>query len=499
MAMAKKLGEILKSYAIAKTAGSLDREIPGICSDSRKVTPGCLFACVKGGNVDGHDFAEDAVRQGAGAVLADRELDLPSSAALVVVGNVRKALAYVSSVFYDNPSHELTVVGITGTNGKTTTAHFVKAIVEDAGQKAGVMGTLGHYVGDAYEKDPFTTPEPPEVHRYLRSMVESGLTYCAMEVSSHALALHRADYVDFDVVCFTNLTRDHLDFHGGFDQYKRAKMSLFEAGAASAFGDNRKAVVNLCDDTGVEIAQTSALPCLTYCLGKDADVRGDILSMERQGSRLKVSHAQGATMVKTVLQGRMNVENALAAFAIGLTLGFDEDAILAGIAGLEQLPGRVEVISGKGRSAVVDYAHTPDALSRLLTDMRDLTSKRVISVFGCGGDRDQGKRPEMGRIGAELSDLVIITSDNPRTEDPQKIIDDIVSGLPEGSSYEVEPDRERAIEKAIQASDEGDLIVVAGKGHEDYQILGTRKIHFDDREIVRKLLGDIANAEAQHS
>jgi UDP-N-acetylmuramoyl-L-alanyl-D-glutamate--2,6-diaminopimelate ligase len=204
-------------------------------------------------------------------------------------------------------------------------------------------------------------------------------------------------------------------------------------------------------------------------------------------------------MVKTVLQGRMNVENALAAFAIGLTLGFDEDAILAGIAGLEQLPGRVEVISGKGRSAVVDYAHTPDALSRLLTDMRDLTSKRVISVFGCGGDRDQGKRPEMGRIGAELSDLVIITSDNPRTEDPQKIIEDIVSGLPEGSSYEVEPDRERAIEKAIQASDEGDLIVVAGKGHEDYQILGTRKIHFDDREIVRKLLGDIANAEAQHS
>jgi UDP-N-acetylmuramoyl-L-alanyl-D-glutamate--2,6-diaminopimelate ligase len=330
-------------------------------------------------------------------------------------------------------------------------------------------------------------------------MVDSGLKYCVMEVSSHALALFRADHVDFDVVCFTNLTRDHLDFHGGFAEYRKAKMKLFEIGENSPYGDDRKAVVNLCDDTGIEIAENCALPCLTYCLGKDADVRGDILSMERQGSRLKVSHAQGTNMVKTGLQGSMNVENALAAFAIGLTLGFDEGAMLKGIDALEQLPGRVEVITGKGRSAVVDYAHTPDALARLLADMRDLTAGRVICVFGCGGDRDRGKRPEMGRLAAGLSDLVFITSDNPRTEDPDKIIEEIVAGLPEGSNYEMEPDRERAIGRAIDASREGDLIVVAGKGHEDYQILGTRKIHFDDREIVRKLLGDIANAEAQHS
>jgi UDP-N-acetylmuramoyl-L-alanyl-D-glutamate--2,6-diaminopimelate ligase len=499
MAMAKTLGEILKSYAVVHTAGSLDRAVTGICSDSRKVTEGCLFACLRGGSVDGHEFAADAVRRGAGAVLAGRNLDIPDPATLVVVRDVREALAYASASFYDNPSHELRVVGITGTNGKTTTAHFVKAIVEAAGERAGVMGTLGHYVGDSYEKDPFTTPESPEVHRYLRSMVDSGLSHCAMEVSSHALALHRADFVDFDIVCFTNLTRDHLDFHGGFEEYKRAKMSLFDEAAGDAYGVKRKAVINVGDDTGVEIAKTIALPCLTYCLGKDADVRGDILSMERHSSRLKVSHAQGATMIKTCLQGRMNVENALAAFAIGLMLGFGEDAILEGIASLEQLPGRVEVISGRGRSAVVDYAHTPDALNRLLMDMRDLTSGRVIVVFGCGGDRDRGKRPEMGRIAAELSDLVFITSDNPRTEDPSKIIDDILAGLPEGSKYEVEPDRERAIEKSIEASREGDLIVVAGKGHEDYQILGTRKIHLDDREIVRKLLGDNANAEAQHS
>jgi UDP-N-acetylmuramoyl-L-alanyl-D-glutamate--2,6-diaminopimelate ligase len=497
--MARTLGELLKSHGVAKTVGSMDRPVTGICSDSNKATDGCLFACVRGANADGHDFAADAIKRGAASVLADHELDLLPSVAQVIVEDVRKALAYISAQFYGNPSHELTVVGITGTNGKTTTAHFVKAVVEAAGERAGVMGTLGHYVGDSYEKDPFTTPEAPEVHRYLRAMVDSGLKYCVMEVSSHALALSRADYVDFDVVCFTNLTRDHLDFHGGFAEYRKAKMKLFETGDGSPYGDNRKAVVNLCDDTGMEIAEHCALPCLTYCLGKDADVRGDVLSMERQGSRLKVSHAQGANSVKTGLQGGMNVENALAAFAIGLTLGFDEDVMLRGIAALGQLPGRVEVITGKGRSAVVDYAHTPDALARLLTDMRDLTAGRVISVFGCGGDRDRGKRPEMGRIAAELSDLVFITSDNPRTEDPLKIIEEIVAGLPQGSNHEVEPDRERAIVRAIDASQEGDLIVVAGKGHEDYQILGTRKIHFDDREIVRKLLGDIANAEAQHS
>lgn len=496
--MADNLKELIHGLEGAATRGSLERAVTDICSDSRRATKGCLFACVQGANVDGHDFARYAVQAGAGSVLAQRELELPDSVARVIVPDVRKALARISARFYGNPSRELTVVGITGTNGKTTTAHYVKSMVEAAGEKAGVMGTLGHYIGDSYEKDPFTTPEAPDVHRYLRSMVESGQKYCAMEVSSHALALSRADHVDFDVVCFTNLSRDHLDFHGSLEEYRRAKMKLFGAGEDSPFGDNRKAVVNVGDETGREIEESCALPCLTYCLGKDADVRGDILSMERQGSRLKVSHAQGATMVKTGLKGRMNMENALAAYAVGLTLGLSEEAILQGVAGLDQLPGRVEIISGRGRSAVVDYAHTPDALRRLLTDMRELTGGRVISVFGCGGDRDRGKRPEMGRIAAELSDLVFVTSDNPRTEDPDKIIQEIVAGLPEGTECVIEPDRERAIARAIEASEEGDFIVVAGKGHEDYQILGTRKIHFDDREIVRKLLGDIANAEAQH-
>ncbi len=497
--MARTLGELVVSGGVVEPPEALDRAVTGICTDSRQVTRGCLFACVRGAKVDGHDFAAAAVEAGAGSVLADHELDLPASAAQVIVEDVRKALAYASARFYANPSHDLTVIGITGTNGKTTTAHYVKAVIEAAGGRAGVMGTLGHYLGGSYEKDAFTTPEAPEVHRYLRAMVDSHLRYCVMEVSSHALALSRADHVDFDVVCFTNLTRDHLDFHGGFDAYREAKMKLFQTGEASPYGEKRRAVVNLCDDTGIEIAEKCALPCLTYCLGKDAGVRGDILSMERQGSRLKVSHAQGTNMVKTSLPGRMNVENALAAFAIGLALGFEEEAMLRGIASLEQLPGRVEIITGRGRSAVIDYAHTPDALSRLLTDMRDLTAGRVICVFGCGGDRDRGKRPEMGRIAAELADLVFITSDNPRTEDPTGIIQDIVAGLPKGAKHVVEPDRRRAIEKAIDASEEGDLIVVAGKGHEDYQILGTGKIHFDDREIVRKLLGDNANAEAQHS
>jgi UDP-N-acetylmuramoyl-L-alanyl-D-glutamate--2,6-diaminopimelate ligase len=496
--MAKNLGDLIGGYEVVGVSGPLERQVTGICTDSRKAAPGCLFACVRGAAADGHDFAAQAVAGGAGAVLAERPMRISGDATVVVVGNVRRALAYVSASFYSHPSRRLKIFGVTGTNGKTTTAHLVRAIVEAGGGKAGVMGTLGHYVGDTYEKDPFTTPEAPEVHRRLRAMVEAGTGYCAMEVSSHALALYRADYVDFDVVCFTNLTRDHLDFHGDFEAYKSAKMKLFAIGDDGAFGDGRKAVINVGDDTGREIEKLCPLPCLTYCLGKDADVRGDILSMERQGSRLKVSHAQGTTMVKTGLLGRMNVENALAAFASGLALGFDDDAIVRGIGALDRLPGRVEMITGRGRSAVIDYAHTPDALERLLADMRELAGRRVITVFGCGGDRDRGKRPIMGRIAAGLSDIVIVTSDNPRTEDPQAIIDDIVAGLPEGTDYMVEPDRRRAIEAAIATSEEGDIIVVAGKGHEDYQILGTGKIHFDDREIVRKLLGDIANAEAQH-
>jgi UDP-N-acetylmuramoyl-L-alanyl-D-glutamate--2,6-diaminopimelate ligase len=498
IAMARNLEELTDGLSPFGIEGAAAGQVTAICSDSRQVTPGCLFACIRGARVDGRDFAADAVRRGAGSILTDRRLDIPSGASQVIVEDVRKALALVSSRFYGDPSKMLKIVGITGTNGKTTTAHFVRSIVQAAGRKAGVMGTLGHYVGDSYEKDAFTTPEAPEVHRRLRSMVDAGVEYCAMEVSSHALVLHRALYVDFDVVCFTNLSRDHLDFHGGFEQYKKAKMTLFGIGDGRDFGPNRTAVVNTGDETGREIERLSPLPRLTYCLGRDADVRGDVLSVERQGSRLKVTHEQGSTMVKTRMQGGMNVENALAAYAIGLALGIDEDAILRGIAGLEQLPGRLEMLSGGGRSVVVDYAHTPDALGRLLADLREITGNRLICVFGCGGDRDRGKRPQMGRIAADVCDLVIVTSDNPRTEDPSRIIDDIVAGIPDGATYEVEPDRKRAIEKALAASAEGDVIAVAGKGHEDYQILGTRKVHFDDREIVRKLLGDIANAEPQH-
>jgi UDP-N-acetylmuramoyl-L-alanyl-D-glutamate--2,6-diaminopimelate ligase len=495
--MKTKLGDMIQGLEGVQLKGNPDVIVMDIASDSRKVTANSLFACIRGGKVDGHEFVPDAVRRGASAILGDRVTEVSEEVAQVVVPDVRRALAYVSSRFFGNPSEHLTVVGITGTNGKTTTVHYLRSILEAWGESVGAMGTLGHWIGDSVTKDPFTTPEAPEVHRYMKSMIDSGQRYCVMEVSSHAISLARVDNVDFDIVVFTNLTRDHLDFHGDIDDYRITKMKIFGIDdRGHSFGRERRGVVNIGDETGRTISDLTPLPQLTYCLEGPADVRGDIVDLGRDGTTLRIGRGDDSTVVETHLRGRSNAENALAAGAAALLLGVDQAAISAGIAAVAAVPGRMEVIDGPGRHAIVDYAHTPDALRRLLEDVRQIACGRVICVFGCGGDRDRGKRPEMGSIAVEFSDFTIVTSDNPRTEDPIKIIDDITRGIPGDADYEIVPDRAEAISRAVQLSEDGDLIVIAGKGHEDYQIIGTTRTDFDDRVVVRKAFGLIANAKA---
>jgi UDP-N-acetylmuramoyl-L-alanyl-D-glutamate--2,6-diaminopimelate ligase len=303
--------------------------------------------------------------------------------------------------------------------------------------------------------------------------------------------------VAFEVVVFTNLTRDHLDFHRDFDDYKATKMRLFGVDEEDhGFGAGRRAAINIGDSVGREIRARSPLPGLTYALGEDADVRGDVLDLTWQGTRLGITRGGRRRTVETSLRGRTNAQNLLSAYTVALLLGLDEEAIAQGIAALSEVPGRMEYVEGPGRQAMVDYAHTPDALERLLEGVREIRSGRIICVFGCGGDRDRGKRPQMAEIAGRLADLVIVTSDNPRTEDPLKIIDDIVAGLPGASTHEVVPDRAQAIRRAVALSGPGDVIVIAGKGHEDYQIIGSQRIHFDDRETVRKAFGELADAKA---
>jgi UDP-N-acetylmuramoyl-L-alanyl-D-glutamate--2,6-diaminopimelate ligase len=495
--MSKKLREIIGELTTHRIIGSTEVTVDSLVTDSREVTENSLFACIGGSRVDGHEFADQAARAGAAVLLCERPIDVDGVVTQVVVEDVRRALALVSSRFYGNPSSELKVVGVTGTNGKTSTVHYVGSILETWGRPAGIMGTLGHRIKDSVKQGPFTTPGAPELQGYMRRMVEQGLGYCIMEVSSHGLALSRVDHVNFDLVAFTNLTRDHLDFHGTWASYRAAKMLLFGVGdKGRSLGENRRAVVNVGDETGREIANITPLPTLTYNLTGEADVRGRITELSETGISLDVAYEGKTVALHTKIRGRMNAENVLAAFAIATALGVEDKAIQDGIANLKAVPGRMEFIEGPGRRAVVDYAHTPDALERLLDDVRQLSKGKLICVFGCGGDRDPGKRPEMGAIAGRFADIVIVTSDNPRTEDPLKIIEEIENGLIAGVRYEVIPDRSEAIHRAVALSARDDIIVVAGKGHEAYQIIGDTRIDFDDREVVSRAFGVIADAKA---
>jgi UDP-N-acetylmuramoyl-L-alanyl-D-glutamate--2,6-diaminopimelate ligase len=458
--------------------------------DSRRVGIGSLFFCVPGEKVDGHEFAPTAVEAGAVALVVERELEL--GVAQVVVGDARAAMAPVAARFRGDPTRELKVVGVTGTNGKTTTAFLIRQVLEAAGVRCGLLGTVKQVVGGVEEEVERTTPEAVDLQATFRRMLDGGDGACAMEVSSHALVLHRADAIRFDVALFTNLTQDHLDFHADMEEYFEAKRRLFETGP-------RVAIVNVDDEHGRRLA--GEFECTTFsAAGRDADFAAADVSFDASGAGFAV----GELAVRTRLPGDFNVANALGALAACVSLGVEPDAAVAALAGAEPPPGRFEPVdAGQPFTVLVDYAHTPDSLENALRAARRLTSGRLISVFGAGGDRDRDKRPKMGRAGATLSDLAVITSDNPRSERPDAIVAEVAAGAEDGGEVELEVDRREAIALALARAGDGDTVVIAGKGHEQGQELeGGRKVPFDDREVareeLRKLLGaDPAAADAR--
>jgi UDP-N-acetylmuramoyl-L-alanyl-D-glutamate--2,6-diaminopimelate ligase len=465
-------------------AGALGTEITDLAYDNRRVTPGTLFFCVRGLTRDGHQFAPDAVARGAVALVVERPLNL--GVPEVRVDSAREAMAPAAARFNGDPSATLQVVGVTGTNGKTTTAFLVRELLEAAGRHAGLLGTVKSVIGGVEHPVERTTPEAIELQRDFRSMLKEGDLACAIEVSSHALELHRADAIHFAAAIFTNLTQDHLDFHPTMEDYFLAKRRLFDGRAAAA-------IVNVDDPYGARLAAELERP-ITFAIDRDADYRALDVNTGIEGSRYTVRTPDGEVEVRSPLRGRFNVYNVLGALAAVTALDVPFPTAVEAIGGAGQVPGRFEPVDeGQPFAVLVDYAHTPDSLDNVLRAARGLTGDgRLHVVFGCGGDRDRGKRPLMGEIARRLADRVIVTSDNPRSEDPEVIIDEILAGS--GPDVEHNPDRRVAIELAIATAEQGDVVVIAGKGHEQGQEFADgMKLPFDDVAVARELLSAIAD------
>ena len=462
-----------------------DVEIRSLAFDDRQVVPGSLFFCVQGYSRDSHDFAADAVEQGAAALVVERVLGL--GVPEVVVESVRRSMGPLADRFYSHPSGDIDVIGITGTNGKTTTAFLIRTILESIGIGCGLVGTVETIVGGEQQSALRTTPEAIDLQRLFRTMADAGDQAAAIEVSSHALELGRVDGTTFRVAAFTNLTQDHLDFHETFERYWQAKARLFTE------LDPQMSVINIDDPHGVQLAESAPNPVTCSIDGK-ADWTITALATGLRGSSFEIHSPIGTAHVETPLTGRFNAQNILVAAACCAAVGVSLDAIVAALRSAGQVPGRFEAIEeGQAFAAVVDYAHTPDSLENVLSAARLIADGKVICVVGCGGDRDSSKRPLMGEISGRLADLTWVTSDNPRSEDPSQIIDQIVAGI--AGEYSVEPDRAEAIEAALSAAQPGDVVVVAGKGHESGQEFANREVvPFDDRDVVRtalrKLVGD---------
>jgi UDP-N-acetylmuramoyl-L-alanyl-D-glutamate--2,6-diaminopimelate ligase len=484
----------LFSSLYGKMALTQDISVHGIQYDSRKVAHGDLFVAIAGAALDGHAFVEGAINRGAVAVVMQNDDALPdpffmhAGVVKIVVPDSRKALARMSANFYGHPSRKLRLVGVTGTNGKTTTTHLIRSILEADGATVGLIGTIGYMIGGEKLPATHTTPESLELNQLLALMVERGCGAAVMEVSSHALALNRVFGLKFSAACFTNLTQDHLDFHGNMEEYFKAKKLLFAELPAESC-----AVSNADDPYGMKILEGTQARTVTYSQERDADVQARDVRLDVGGVSMSVSYDGQSHTVESRLTGRFNVENILAAYGTGVGLGIREECIRRGISHLPSVRGRFEqIISPAGWTAVVDYAHTPDALEKCLRTIRDLLPAenpgRIITVFGCGGNRDRGKRPTMGRIASEMSDITIVTSDNPRKENPGAIIDEVMAGVQSGTTVYREPDRRAAIGQALALARRGDVVLVAGKGHEDYQVIGENRQHFDDHEEIEKLI-----------
>jgi UDP-N-acetylmuramoyl-L-alanyl-D-glutamate--2,6-diaminopimelate ligase len=478
-----RLDELAAEVEGVRVVGDSSVEVRGLAYDSRKAGPGVLFVCVPGEKVDGHEFASQVVEAGAVALVVERELDV--EVPQVVVPDARAAMGPLAARFFGNPTAELRVVGVTGTNGKTTTAFLVREILGAAGIPTGLLGTVKQVVAGVEEEVERTTPEAIDLQATFRRMLDGGDRACAMEVSSHAMSLRRADAIHFELALFTNLTQDHLDFHADMEDYFLAKRRLF-----AGLGPDT-AIVNVDDPYGRRLAEE--FDCLTFSAeGAEADYVAREVSFDAGGAEFTVARRPGGdeARVRTGMPGHFNVANALGAFAAAMALGVSAEDAAAGLARAARVPGRFEPVEeGQGFAVLVDYAHTPDSLENALRAARRLTERRLIAVFGAGGDRDRDKRPKMGRAGAQLADLAVVTSDNPRSEDPAAIVAEVAAGAEGPAELEVEVDRRAAIALALGRAGPGDAVVIAGKGHEQGQEFEDgRKVPFDDREVAREEL-----------
>lgn len=472
------LSELAMSTGLRYTGENVD--IRSIEYDSRKVKQGSMFCCIVGQLFDGHTFAEAAVKQGAVALLVEREL--PLAVPQVVVKNARKSMAEMAAAFYGYPQREIQVLGVTGTNGKTTTTYMVKAIAEQAGKKVGIIGTIRNMIGSESLHTDRTTPESVDLFRLLRTMADARVDLVVMEVSSHALEQFRVHGIKFDVALFTNLTQDHLDYHKTFENYLQAKKILFQ--------NAKKAVVNVDDPYADRIMSGLSIPITTFGVCDRADIAASDIDITTRGVQFDLHTPCGDVRMNLPIPGLFSVFNAMGAVGMAQAIGIQLPAIKQGLESMTSVSGRLEAVgSHLPYSIFVDYAHTPDALENVLKTVCDFAKKRVICVFGCGGDRDRAKRPIMGEIAGRYSDLAIITSDNPRNEDPMAIIETIEEGVKRsGAKYVVIENRRQAIAHAISVAEPDDVILIAGKGHENYQEINGTRYHFDDKETVKELL-----------
>lgn len=503
-----KLSSLIGSLAI-ELQGSDSVEITGLTCDSRNVKPGTLFFALRGATVDGHRFIPMAADAGAAAVVLEDAANAPEGIPWIRVADARYAMAVMAAEFHGNPTASLPLVGITGTNGKTTTSYLVESILDAAGSPSAVLGTISYRFGETIIEASHTTPESTELQAAFRKLADAGARAFVMEVSSHALEQKRVDGCHFDVGIFSNLTRDHLDYHKTMESYLESKQRLFDQLLRPMAPKlRRRAAVNMDDEYGPQIAARSACEVITYGVDFQGDVRAVEVQSSVNGIRGKLVTPYGETEFNSGLVGRFNLYNILAAVSAGVALDLPLAAIKSGIEGHAKVPGRMErVENNRGVTLLVDYAHTGDALENVLSTLKELATGRIITVFGCGGDRDPGKRPIMGRIAASMSDLAIVTSDNPRTENPRTILgqvregimplclreyraEDVAAGFPD-KGFVMLGDRREAIKLAVRSARPGDIVLLAGKGHEDYQIIGTTKHHFDDREEAERAFAEL--------
>lgn len=474
-----KLSQIMNGIKVLNSYK--DTEVLNVTQDSRLVKAGSLFVCIKGNSFDGHSVAEEMLKKGAVAVVTEIDLGIDKQ---IIVSDTRAVFSSICANFFENPADKLKLIGLTGTNGKTTTSFLIKQILEDTGKKVGLIGTVQNMIGSEAFPAKYTTPDPYELQGLFRKMVDSGCEYCVMEVSSQALAQGRVNGLHFNIGAFTNLTQDHLDYHKTWENYFNSKRILFE--------NCEIAVTNADDKNGLKIVEN--LPCkvVTYAVNTNAvDYCAKNVKFKANGVEYELV-SDFISRVSCPIPGRFSVYNSLCAASVALALGINYEAVVSAISKSKGVKGRIEVVpTNTDYTVIIDYAHSPDGLENIISSLREIAKNRVVTVFGCGGDRDKTKRPKMGKIAAELSDFCVVTSDNPRTENPSEIINDILEGMKCVSTpYVVVESRKDAIRWAMENAEKDDIILLAGKGHETYQILPTGTIHFDEREVIAEILGD---------